>query len=1321
MKFKDSNIAFNIQRATLENQIGQCLAQDRSPLLAMLEAVDIANLVELQKLQGRIQDALDRKIQRVTCIHRVKFTMDLPIHARLDDIRQALHGHQVVVICGETGSGKTTQIPKLCLDLNRGSDGVIGHTQPRRIAAKTVAVRIAEELGVAPGQLVGYRIRHIDKTSDATRIKVMTDGILLAELQHDRRLERYDTLIIDEAHERSLNIDFILGYLKQLLPQRPDLKVIITSATIDTERFSGHFGGAPVIEVSSRGYPVEVRYRPVAVISEETEERVDADDAIFLAIRNVIRELARTGQGDILIFLEGEREIHELTRFLKRQIIRDTDILPLYSRLNSAQQAVIFKPHNRRHIVLATNVAETSLTIPGIHYVIDIGNACISRYNRRSKVQQLPVEKISQASAEQRKGRCGRIAAGICVRLYSEEDFQSRPLFTEPEILRTSLASVILQMKALQLGDVHDFPFLDQPDMRYVNDGLRLLTELGAVDHNEDLTRTGRQLARLPLDPRLGRVLLAAGELGCLREILVIVSALSMQDPRERPLDAQEQADEAHARFRDERSDFLTLLKLWGFYDECARTLGANKLHKLCRQNFLSATRMREWREVHRQLLELSAGLGLHLNAEQADYNRIHSALLTGLLSHIAVKTDGKEYTGARGVKLNIFPGSGQFHKLPQWMVCGELLETSKLYARNVAAIDAQWVLRPAAHLLQKEYFEPYWDSNAQQVFAHERIKLFGLMLVERQRVNYGRVNPVEARQIFIRRALVDRDYHTRAGFFEYNNSMVQELKLLEQKSRRHDVFNEDALYEFYERKVPSGICNGPAFEKWLAVDTDKERDLMLPGKEVIMYHAAEDITPVRFPDVLPAGDNQLPLTYRFMPGEGDDGITVQVPLPILNQINQDQLDYLVPGLLEEKIILMLKGLPKQIRRNLAPILATARECAENINADTGGLAIALAQYLLQSRGMTIDMTEWEQAGIPDYLQMNIRVLDETLAVIAQGRDLRKLQHELSGMVQDCFSNFSAGSYPRTGIQQWDFEDLPETLTVNVNNTPLTGYPALLDRQQSVSLLIYDSRDQAAAAMQAGVKRLFMLELKKEFGYLKKNLPRIREMSLFYLTLGTRDELQQDLLVLIAERVFLFDRADLRSREDYIKRRDAGLRVLFTEADIFCNLAYEILRRYHALRQRLENDIPSGYAATAEDIHEHLEYLVHKGFLVMADAILLQHYPRYLDAAGRRIDKLSYAPQKDEKQLMKIKLFQEANKTFSGAAADTGSLSREIRTYRWMLEEYRVSLFAQELGTAMTVSATRLQDQLDIIRRESGRMRKQWHAFTMQRDWQYDR
>ena len=1272
----------------------------------MRQAVDISNIVAVTPLPDRIMEALGRKQQKFTSGNEVKFAMDLPIHACLEDIRQALLVHQVVVICGETGSGKTTQIPKICLAMNRGSAGMIGHTQPRRIAAKTVAMRIAEELGVEPGQLVGFQIRHTDQTSDATRIKIMTDGILLAELQHDRRLKRYDTLIIDEAHERSLNIDFILGYLKQLLPLRPELKLIITSATIDTERFSAHFDRAPILEVSGRGYPVEVRYRPMDALAEADSEGLDTEDDTCLSILSAIRELARTGPGDILIFLEGEREIHELSRFLKRQKIPDTDILPLYSRLSSTEQALIFKPHKRRHIVLATNVAETSLTIPGIHFVIDTGYARISRYNRRSKVQQLPIEKISQAAADQRKGRCGRIAAGICIRLYSEEDYRLRTPYTEPEILRTNLASVILQMKALQLGDVHDFPFIDSPDLRNVNDGLRLLHELGAIDHDEKLTGTGRRVARLPLDPRLGRVVLAAGATGCLRELLIIVSALSIQDPRERPLDAQEQADEAHARFRDERSDFLTLLKLWDFYDRHAHTLGAGRLRKLCRQNFLSPVRMREWREVHGQLKEQSAGLGLHLNREPADYDRIHMALITGLLSHIAVRTDERQYTGARGITLNIFPGSGQFHKLPKWIIGAELVETSKLYARNVAAIKAQWILRPATHLLQREYFEPYWDSNAQQVFVHERIKLFGLTLVERQRINYGRVKPVEARQIFIRGALVERAYHNRAGFFEYNNGIIEELKLLEQKSRRHDIYNEEALYNFYEQRIPPDICNGPAFKKWHAATTGNGSDpLLLPGREELMYHDAADITPVRFPDELHVGGKPLPLTYHFMPGDAEDGVTVHVPLPMLNQINPERLDYLVPGMLEEKIFFMLKNLPKQIRRNLAPIQTTARECADHISTAGGGLGLALSQYLARSRGVDIAETAWDTGKIPEYLHMNVQVLDDTQAVIARGRDLRELQRTLSGKVQDCFTNIKAGSYPRSGILRWDFEDLPETLVVNVNATPLTGYPALVDMQQSVSLHIYDTREQSVAAMQAGLKRLFMLELKKEFAYLQKHLPHVREMSLFYATIGARAELQQDLLELIATRVFLFDRADIRRRGDFIKRRETGLKHLLTEADKLCNLAYAILSRYHALKRRLEDNTSSMYVAADRDIREHMEELVHKQFLVLTDATLLQHYPRYLDAISRRMEKLAYAPRKDEKQLAKIKPFRDANRSFSGGAGYAGSLSNEITGYRHMLEEYRVSLFAQELGTAMKVSALRLQEQLDKIRKASGQRR----------------
>jgi ATP-dependent helicase HrpA len=1227
----------------------------------------------------------------------IPFSMDLPIHARLDDIREALSGNQVVVVCGETGSGKTTQLPKLCLAMGRGLHGQIGHTQPRRIAAKAVANRIAEELKVPLGDRVGFKIRHTDTTSDHTRVKLMTDGILLAELQRDRYLKKYDTLIIDEAHERSLNIDFILGYLKQLLPKRPDLKVIVTSATIDVERFSEYFDQAPVIEVSGRSYPVEVRYRP---IEQPVEDERD-DDAELSALLDAVSELSRDSYGDILIFLEGEREIHETTRFLEKQKLRDTDILPLYSRLSSSRQAKILAPHKRRHIILATNVAETSLTIPGIRYVIDRGYARISRYSRRSKVQQLPVEKISRASAEQRKGRCGRVADGICIRLYSPEDYESRAEFTDPEILRTNLASVILQMKALHLPDIRDFPFINKPDPRYINDGLRLLTELKAITADGKLTQTGKQLARLPLDPRLGCMLLAANELGCVSEMLVIVSALSAQDPRERPLDAQEKADAAHERFKDERSDFMAFLNIWKFYNEHARQLSRNQMHKLCQQNFLSYIRMREWKEVHKQLVELLAEMNIHGNSIPADYDAIHCALLPGLLSHVAVKTDEREYTGARGIKLHIFPGSSQFARLPKWIVAAELAETTRLYARTVAAINPQWLVKPAAHLLQREYSGPHWDSRIQQVMGYEKVSLFGLVLITGQKINYGKINPQEARAIFIRQALVENNFHNNAGFLKHNLQLIEEIRLLEQKSRRLDIYNEEALYDFYDKNIPADICNGPAFEKWYKAAARDNEKLLFVNKDDIIYHEAEYVTAENFPDTLAINHNPLPLNYRFQPGEIDDGVNIDVPLFMLNQVSNDQLEGLVPGMLEEKITVMLKALPKNIRRHLVPVPDTAKDCAAHIRTGEKGLAANLAEYLFRSRGIQVPDGAWQSVNIPDHLKFNIRVVDEAHQVLAQGRHLEALKKKFSEQLQSRSSAISSAGLNRAGITRWDFAELPTDIKVKINNMPVTAWPALVDMGESVSIRSFDTREKAQKNMRAGLKRLFMLELAKDFHYLRKNLAHMDEMGLYYSATGKAEELKNDLVNLVAEQVFIADNPDIRTEQAFLERKQQGSARLITAANEFCALVRDILKSHNDINSLLEDTSPGAATSSINDIRQHLACLVFPGFLQTTPAGLLRHYPRYLEAVKKRLEKLTYAPQKDEIQLNKLKPYWLEYLQLVELGRNPDNQSAGLAEFRLMLEEYRVSLFAQELRTAIPVSPGRLQRQLDVIRKSA--------------------
>ncbi|MGA7800572.1 MAG: ATP-dependent RNA helicase HrpA, partial [Gammaproteobacteria bacterium] len=917
--------------AALAQDLPECMLADRGPFEKRLRAL------QRRARQGRAVDSGMKELsaavarsravreRRLAALPVPQYPDALPVVLRREEIRSAIAAHQVVIVCGETGSGKTTQLPKICLELGRGVAGMIGHTQPRRIAARSLAARIAEELRSAVGRAVGYKVRFNDRVGQDSFIKVMTDGILLAETQGDRDLSQYDTLIIDEAHERSLNIDFLLGYLKQLLPRRPDLKVIITSATIDPERFSRHFDDAPVIEVSGRTYPVEIRYRGVEGGTSDTGER-DLGQSVV----DAVDELARAGSGDVLVFLPGEREIRETAERLRKHHPPHTEILPLYARLSAAQQNRVFQNHRGRRIVLATNVAETSLTVPGIRYVVDTGLARISRYSYRTKVQRLPIEPVSQASADQRAGRCGRVAAGICIRLYGEEDYQARVRYTEPEIRRTNLASVILQMLSLGLGDIERFSFIDPPDSRYVRDGFKLLHELGAVDGRERLTDLGRQLARLPVDPRLGRMLLAARDEHCLEEALVIVSALAVQDPRERPLDQQQAADEKHRLFSDPRSDFLGYLKLWQSYHEQQRHLSQNKLRKWCREHFLSFMRLRDWHDTHRQLKELATGMGMHLNQVAAEYDAVHRALLTGLLGNVAVKTDAREYTGARNLKLTIFPGSALARKGPKWIMAAELLETARRYAHTVAAVEPQWVERLAGGLVKRNYFEPHWEKRAAQVAAFETVSLYGLMLAARRRVNFGPIDPVLSRELFIRGALVQGDYQTKARFFAHNRALIEEIEGLEAKSRRRDLLVDEALlYRFYDERIPAGIYSGSAFERWRREAERARPGLLELTREHLMQHGAQGITQAQFPDHLEIGGLRLALSYHFEPGSDNDGVTATVPLAAVNQLAPEPFEWLVPGLLGEKVTLLIKSLPKGLRRHFVPAPQFADACLQ--------------------------------------------------------------------------------------------------------------------------------------------------------------------------------------------------------------------------------------------------------------------------------------------------------------------------------------------------------------------------------------------------------
>ncbi len=1281
------------QLAALEAGLSRCLLTDRHRLSRRLRALR-KRLRDNQPPSAEVVTALGRDINRsseqVRCRHEAlpvpRYSVELPVVEHRAEIIRAIDEHQVVIIAGETGSGKTTQLPKICLEMGRGVAGLIGHTQPRRIAARSVAARIASELECELGDAVGYKVRFKDRVSSESYIKLMTDGILLAEIQGDRYLEQYDTLIIDEAHERSLNIDFLLGYIKQLLPRRRDLKVIITSATIDTERFSRHFHDAPVIEVSGRTWPVEIRYRPLQGEDEDAQDR-DMQQAIL----DAVDELSCIGRSDILVFLSGEREIRDTAEALRKHHPPHTEILPLYARLSAAEQNRVFSGHKGRRIVLATNVAETSLTVPGIRYVIDTGLARVSRYSYRNKVQRLPVEKISRASANQRSGRCGRVAAGVAIRLYSEQDFNSRPEFTEPEILRTNLASVILNMAMLGLGGVERFPFVEAPDNRQINDGYRLLQELGAVDGERRITSLGRQLARLPVDPRIARMILAAGKERCLREVLVIAAALTVQDPRERPLEAQQQADEAHRRFRDEQSDFLSLLNLWQHYEEQRRHLSQNKLRRECRKNFLSFVRLREWHEVHSQLLTLAREMALRPNRQPAEYDAIHRALLAGLLGNIAVKTDESLYQGARNIKLSIFPGSGLFRKRPKWIMAAQLIETTRLYAHTVARIEPAWVEPLAGALLKRSYSEPHWEKKPAQVSAFEQVSLYGLIIQPRRRINYGPIDADEARGIFIRQALVQGEYRTRAPFFRHNRELVAEVEQLEHKSRRHDVLVDDeTLFAFYDERIPAGIYSGARFEQWRKRAERENSRLLFLARDYLMQHSAAHICGERFPDTISVNGLQLPLSYHFEPGDADDGVTLTVPVELLNQLPPERFEWLVPGLLEEKIIALLRGLPKAVRRNFVPVPDYARACVEALAPGEESLLEALSDHLRRISGEMVAVEMWSPESLPDHLLMNFRVVDSGGETVATGRDLAGLQQSLRSHARAGFARRPRLELEREEITRWDFGELPEVVEFERAGVAMRGYPALVDGESSVAIQVFDTRQAADEAMRAGLRRLFMLALSDKMKYLRNKLPVSQTMCMHYAPIGRCDELKQDILTAVTDQVFIGEDAPVRDPAAFEQRCEQAKGELVECATGLCDLLARILAERHVLAKQLKGAVSPAWIHAVADLREQLSRLVYPGFVTGTPWPWLQQMPRYLAAMKLRMEKLQGGAARDRENLRQFQPLWEAYLIRREKADKTGHRDAALEEYRWLLEELRVSLFAQQLGTSQPVSVKRL-------------------------------
>ncbi|WP_122425517.1 ATP-dependent RNA helicase HrpA [Pseudomonas viridiflava] len=1291
----------------LLKNLDQAMIGDRHRLRRQLhELRKKPDEAKLAQWVARVQASCAQVTSRRESVPTVRYDDNLPIAAKRDEIKDALLKHQVLIIAGETGSGKTTQLPKICLEIGRGQHGLIGHTQPRRIAARSVASRVADELATPLGALVGYQVRFEDQSDSNTLIKLMTDGILLAETQHDRFLERYDTIIVDEAHERSLNIDFLLGYLKTLLPRRPDLKVIITSATIDLQRFSEHFNDAPIIEVSGRTFPVDTWYRPLTSEQDEEGNSVEDDLTVDQAILATLEELAdferseRKSPGDVLVFLPGEREIRDAAEMLRKAQLRHTEILPLYARLSPAEQQRIFQSHSGRRVVLATNVAETSLTVPGIRYVIDTGTARISRYSYRAKVQRLPIEAVSQASANQRKGRCGRVEPGLCVRLYSEEDFNARPEFTDPEILRTNLAAVILQMLHLRLGEITDFPFIEPPDGKAISDGFNLLQELSAVNRENQLTPLGRQLARLPVDPRMGRMLLEAAKQGSLQEVLIVASAMSVQDVRERPPERQQAADQAHAQWKDADSDFAGLVNLWRGFEEQRQALTASPLRNWCRRNFLNYLRLREWRDSHRQLSLICRDLQLTVNKEPADYPKFHKAILSGLLSQIGQKADEGDYLGARQRRFWIHPSSGLGKKRPQWLMTAELVETTKLYARMVAKIDADWIEPLAGHLIKKNHFEPHWEKKRGQVVAFEQITLFGLIVVGRRPVHFGPVDPVVSRELFIREGLVRGDIQSRAKCLSANTRLLEQLDELEAKARRRDILaDEDTLYAFYEARIPAEIHQTATFDSWYKTESQKNPQLLIMREEDVLAREASEVTAAQYPDTLRLGELSLSLTYHFEPNHPRDGVTLRVPAPLLLSLPAERLEWLVPGLLETKCIALVRSLPKAVRKNFVPVPDFIKAALQRITFGEGSLTEALGRELLRMTGARVTDEAWAEATqqLESHLKMNLEIVDGDGKFLGEGRDLDALTARFAEASQ------AALAVPQTAKSQQPveakvFAPVAQKTQQNIAGLSMTVYPALVEEGGTVKEGRFSTQAEAEYQHRRALQRLLLQQLAEPAKFLRSKLPGQTELALLYRELGRIDALIEDILLASLDSCVLEGEAEL-------PRDGAGLlslaerkRADWTEhAERLAKLTLEILKLWHGLQKRFKGKIDLAQAVALNDIKAQLGKLVYPGFVRETPAQWLKEMPRYLKAIEMRLEKLPGQVQKDRVWSIELAGLWAQYQARADKHRQEGKRDPELAVYRWWMEEYRVSLFAQQLGTKMPVSDKRLSKQWAMV------------------------
>ena len=1323
-------------------------------IISQLKSSDTSAITKLEqqakhlsRTAKSIEQSISEKQQKLQNVPKISYPDGLPISENAELISQTINDNQVVIIAGETGSGKTTQIPKICLALGRGVDGLIGHTQPRRIAARTVANRIADELNTKLGEQVGYKVRFNDQVTSQSYIKLMTDGILLAEMQKDRLLRQYDTIIIDEAHERSLNIDFILGYLRQILPKRPDLKVIVTSATIDPQRFANHFADksgkpAPVIEVSGRTYPVEMRYRPLNENSEQdnNDEKPSSGGSyeakdIISGILDAVDELSDVtngsqSQGDILVFLNGEREIRDTALALTKANLRHTQILPLYARLTISEQNRIFKPHTGRNIVLATNVAETSLTVPGIKYVIDPGTARVSRYSYRTKVQRLPIEAISQASANQRAGRCGRVSSGICIRLYSEDDYLNRPEFTDPEILRTNLATVILQMLALDLGEIGNFPFVEPPDNRNINDGVKLLEELAAVDNtvnsnnnHTQLTKSGRLLSKFAIDPRLAKMVLTAIDLGCVEQALIIVSALSIQDPRERPHEKQQAADEKHNRFKDKQSDFISLLNLWQYVNGQQKNLSQNHFRKLCQREFLSYVRLREWQDIFSQLKLTLKEQKITLTSVDYQFSLpdiangsnekkqeaaipsslvpVHQALLSGLLSHLGQQDENREFKGARGSKFFIFPGSALSKKPPKWLMSAELVETSRLFARMNARIDPLWIEPLAEHLLKRSYSEPHWEKKQGAVMAFEQVSLYGLSIVTKRKINFNQIEPHTCRELFIREALVNGDCAIKEKFLPHNQSLVASIEALEQKARRKDfLIDEQQLVDFYAEKLPETVICQRSFLAWWKKAKQQNSVLLNFTKEFLLNESSNELSSKEYPDTWQQQNLTLPLAYHFSPGDVDDGISVIIPITLLNQCQDEGFDWLIPALRYDLVVALIKALPKALRRNFVPAPNYAEACLANMNESQGSLVDALAKQLLRMTGVRLPEDTWLGVELPLHLTMNFQIVNEKGELLKQGRNLNLLKSELQGKVKASIKQVAEKGIEKSKLIQWDFGNLAQSYEKKVANMTIKAFPALVDHNSSVAIELFEQQEHAEQAMLTGISRLILLNIPSPLKYLQEKLPNKAKLGLYFNPFGSIADLLQDCIqaacVHLVKQYLRNNKLDHlpRTESDFVLIRDY-VRAEISDCVLIAAIKVEqALSLRHDVAKKLKGSVPLNVIQSHGDVKQQSEQLVFKGFVSVSGIEKLDDIIRYLKGTLRRLEKLPIDPNQDRLKLIEVNKAVDKYDSVLSTQRKDKPVAQEILITKWMIEELRISLFAQNLGTAQPISLKRIINHL---------------------------